>query len=476
MMTSLPASGDRRSAPNRSLQLLLETVGWSPETLARKVNAALAQIPGQRRRIHEKTPYRWLSRGEVPHQPVPEVVMLLLTEATGEAVPFDQVWPRGTARALSLVPANHGLDVTWDHPGLLSLLEECSGMLTRRHFVAISGAALTGPAWEWLDRPVPTLSAVADGGDTVSAGVLAMVDDIVVRAQRLDDQQGGAARAFVAGQFACIARLLHRASYSPQAGSRLAVALAQLAQTAGFMAYEQRRDGEAQRWYLAGIRVAWAAGDRAVAASILGLMISQATESGSITDALHLAAAAQEAAVSAPAAVRALISARSGIAYAAAGDLSGFRRVREHSLAMIEEAGQQREQAPRWAGYVSPTELDAIAGRSLVTLARRIPSRQMTLLADAEALLRARALSTTGAYQRSALRHGALLGLAFTRSGDLDQAVIAGRRALERLPAVTSSRCTGLMRRLRNDLAPSAHRSPAVRELVADLGRQLPER
>ncbi|MEV6868425.1 hypothetical protein AB0M44_46530 [Streptosporangium subroseum] len=348
-------------------------------------------------------------------------------------------------------------------------------MLTRRTFIALSGAALTAPSWQWMDAPTPTLAVVARDAGPISEEVLALVESIVTGAQRLDDRQGSAAAGFVADQFACVAHLLRYAGYDASAGQRLCAALAQLAQTAGFMAYDSACDGEARCWYLTGLRAAHSAGDRAVAASILGLMSNQATTLGKTGDALHLAAAAQEAARDAPSAVRALIAARSGLAYATAGDLAGFQRAREYTLAMLERTERHCDQSPRWANYVTRTELDAIAGRSLVAMVRRVPGRRHRyLLTDAEGLLRDRAYDPTQAHRRSALRHGAWLGLAYTHSGDLDQAVIAGRNALDRLPAVTSLRCVALLRELRDDLAPHAHRDHGVHDLVTDLNRKLP--
>ncbi|WP_214326042.1 hypothetical protein [Nonomuraea sediminis] len=469
-MTS--ASAQHGVGPNQNLQLLLDTLGWRPETLARKVNAALARV-SESRRVHEKTPYRWLHHGQVPHAPVPDVVVEVLSEAIGEPVAFNHVWPAYCAsRAPSLLPANHRLDVAWDGAGLLRLLKEWShGMLTRRRFTVISGVLLTRPAWQWLDYPPPTMAS-AQGMGKVSDAVVSLIEEIVTKAQQLDDQQGGAATTFVADQFNCVSRLLRTARYDAPTGRRLCAALAQLAQTAGFMAHESQRDGEAQRWYLAGLHAAQAADDRALASSILGLMSNQATALGKINDALQLASAAQEACTEAPTAVQALIAARSGLAFSAAGDLTSFRRARDHALTMLNRAHEQTDRTPRWAHYVDRTELDAIAGRSLVTLARRIPARQTQLLRDAEILLRDRALvDSTSPYQRSALLHGAWLSLAYTQAGHLDQAVTMGRRTLGRLSTVTSVRCVDLLRRLRDDLRPSAHRTPAVGDLVADLNR-----
>ncbi|MCF3105373.1 hypothetical protein IPZ58_27835 [Streptomyces roseoverticillatus] len=347
-----------------------------------------------------------------------------------------------------------------------------AGVIRRRTFAALTGAALTTPAWKLLDTPAPDL-ATSHATGRVREPVVRFVEETVAYAQQIDDQQGSAL-SFVADQFHAVAGILRRDSYDAPIGHRLAAAAAQLAQTAGFMAYESKHDGLAQRWYLTGLRAAHAAADRPLAASILSLMSNQAATLGKHCDALQLADAAQEAAADAPTTVQALIHARSGLAHAATGDVGGFRRTRDHALAQLDTLTRQpTEPGPRWAYYASPTELDAIAGRSLVVLARRIPALQDRLLAEAEDLLRARALEDDPAFQRSALRHSAWLALAHTQRGQIEQAVACGERALDRLPTVTSSRATGLLWRLRQDLEGPASRATAARPFVARLERQL---
>jgi hypothetical protein len=464
------------STPNENLKRLLEEVGWRPESLARRINAAFFAIQGENRQVHPKTPYRWLNRGEVPHAPVPEIVLWLLADASGRDLTFEQVWPRGAPRSSLLLPADHRLDLPWDASGLLRLLEEWSHpMLTRRTFMAISGTTLTRHAWQWSEASVPALASAARQADPVTEPMLELVEDVVARCRQLDERHGAAAAAFVADQFACVSRLLRRSRYNARTGRRLTSALAQLAQTSGFMAFDSARDGEAQRWYLIGLRAAHAAGDRALAASILGLMSNQATEMGETGDALQLATAAQEAASQGPLTVQALIAARSSLASAVAGDLTTFQRLREHTLDLLERAQDRGEIAPQWANYVTRTELDAIAGRGMVVLARRIPTRRGRLLTDAEDLLRSRAQTDpSGEPQRSAFRHGAWLGLAHAQAGELDQAVAAARRSINRLPGVTSMRSIDLLKRLGHELAPHARRSSEVKRLLRDLERRLP--
>jgi hypothetical protein len=300
---------------------------------------------------------------------------------------------------------------------------------------------------------------------------MAMIDNTVAAAQQLDEQQGAAARGYVADQVNAVDRLLRQASYDEVTGRKLAGALAQLAQTSGFMAHDDVADGHAQRWYLIALRAAHAAVDPALAASILALMSNQAADRGFPLDALQLASAAQQAARDTPAPVRSLVAARSSLAHASAGDLTGFSLMRSSALELL--GAPVDRPVPAWAGYVDRVELDAITGRGLVVLADRLPALQRRpLLRQAKQLLHARATTAADATpQRSALRHGAWLSLAHLAGDDLDQAVHAARLALSRVPAVSSRRSVALLHRLQDQLRPSAHRSESVRTLIDDLNK-----
>ncbi|MGP4029702.1 hypothetical protein [Actinomadura sp. 3N407] len=372
------------------------------------------------------------------------------------------------------------MNVPWTHQGLLRLLEGWPHtMLARRAFIALSGAAVTASAWEWMDAPAPTtIARRAAAGGRVSAETLTVIDIIVAAAQQMDDQHGAAGAGFVSDQFSCVSRLLRQASYDTATGRRLCGALAQLAQTAGFMTYETLHDGAAQRWYLTALHAAHCAGDHALAASILALMSNQQADiAGQTGQALQLSAAAQEAATRAPAAVQALIAARSSLAYAAAGDLSGFQRTRDQGLQALEIADSHRDQTPRWARYITRTELDAITGRGMVTLAQHLTGRQQRkLLASGTTLLHDRALTPTTAYQRSTLRHLTWLGVAHAHAGDLDQACSVARVAAQKAPQITSPRCRRLIGDLRDTLAAHARHAPAIRPLLDDLNRIIPVR
>ncbi|MFB9321926.1 hypothetical protein ACFF2X_31270 [Cryptosporangium minutisporangium] len=241
------------------------------------------------------------------------------------------------------------------------------------------------------------------------------------------------------------------------------------------MAYDAGHDGAAQRWYLTGLRAAHAAADPGLSASILGLMSNQAITLGALADATQLGSAASEAAAKSPPVVQALLAARVSLAHAASGDLTAHRYACDRMRGALKSAEVGGEPVPRWATYVTPTELDAIAGRGMVMLAGHVPgSRAKHLLIEAEQLLVGRARTGAGEVpQRSALRHGAWLALAHVRTGELDSAVAAGRQCLPRLRTVASVRSVRLLGRLRRELAPHARRSIEVSELLRELSGYL---
>lgn len=472
-MAHNPAASGRKPPPNELLKALLEEAGWPPETLARKVNAVLKR-DGNPRRVHEKTPYHWL-RGKVPYAPVRDIVVDLLTQVVNRPIAFDTLWPGRDRTHPARACSEPDLRIPWDHNGLQTLLGKWSlSMLTRRTFLALSGAPLIEPAWQWLDTPAPA-PAHRGSGSTVPPPMLSLVETIVARAQQLDDQHGSSAADFVAAQFTAVADLVRHGSYDAASGKRLCAALAQLAQTSGWMAQESGQDGIAQRWYQIGLRAAHSASDPGLASSIMALMSYQAITLRKLRDGLQLSAIASKTAARAPSLVQALIAARSTLIHASSGDHAGVERGREHTLALLDRAAQESQPPPRWASYVNTAELDAITGRALITLARHTPGpRRAQLTSQAEQLLRERALDPSDTHRRSALRHSAWLSRAHLHNGDLDQAVNAGQLALQRLPHVTSSRCVSLLAELRTGLIPHTRGNAAVRELVTELDQHVP--
>lgn len=306
----------------------------------------------------------------------------------------------------------------------------------------------------------------------ITPELTAAVTATVSRAQRLDDSQGGgAALDYVTGQHQALARLIRQARYDQATGSTLLTLLAQLAQTAGFMAYDARDDTTARRWYQSGLDAADHAGDPLLISSILGLLSNQSASCGRTAEAAQLADAARRAAAAGPPIVRALAAARGNLAAAAAGDRAQFMRTLDDIAEHLDQPVARP--APAWAYYVSPTELDAITGRGLVMLALGDPLRNHDLLDQAQPHLRPRVHSHEPSYGRSELRHAAWLALAYLHTGRIEESITIGNQALQLLPHVNSARSHTLLRRFRTGLAEHRTPTPDARNLIHALDTHL---
>lgn len=62
--------------PNEQLRSCLDELGWSPKTLARKINKTFGDGS-----VAESAPYHWRDRGRLPRAPLPTVVAHVLSEA-----------------------------------------------------------------------------------------------------------------------------------------------------------------------------------------------------------------------------------------------------------------------------------------------------------------------------------------------------------------------------------------------------------
>ena len=134
------------------------------------------------------------------------------------------------------------------------------GLVDRRHFLAVSGAALAGAVSAYLAAELPAAAAVPPGqggGDLLVEQIEASIPLL----QQLDDAKGGAASlGYVGAQLRAVALVLHEGTYTAAATRRLLSALADLGQLAGWMAFDANQHGLAQRYFFTGLRAAHDAG------------------------------------------------------------------------------------------------------------------------------------------------------------------------------------------------------------------------
>lgn len=458
---------------NEPLAALLADAGWTPRALARELNATFGQGT-----VSATAPYFWRDHGGVPHAPLPALVSYALSNRLGRRVTVADIWGDRAPDSPQVQLASAGMNHPWSVAGTRMVAQDwlAGGLVDRRHFLAVSGSTLAGAVSAYLAAELPAASAapqVPDGGDPLVEQIEASIPLL----QQLDDAKGGAASlGYIGAQLRAVALVLHEGTYPAAATRRLLVALADLGQLAGWMAFDASQHGLAQRYFFTGLRAAHDAGYTAMAAHILADLSFQAASSGHRSDGITLGEAARRHAVRAPAGVRASVDSRLAYAYAASGYITEF----EHTYAGAADtfAGRDPASDPSWLYYLTPGHLDCQAGYALVLSARdRLAGGDRV---GRDMLRRGTALLRTGAHdrplddasQRRALYEGAWLALAYAARGDLEGACGEARTAVGRLGSVRSPRSNALLHQLSTDFRRRT-RNPHVADILPELDRAL---
>jgi hypothetical protein len=246
------------------------------------------------KRVDLKTPYKWL-RGSTPRPPWPDLTACVLSCELGCTIGVKELgWDGGSG--ILRVSADTGLASPWTAAGVLAAVDAVTdtGSMDRRVFFHLAGGALTEPALEWLiARPATDLDGFA--GRRVPATHVDAIEEMTAQLRRMDDRfGGGTVLDLVRAQVRHVLDLLRNNAYSASIGIRLHACAAELLRLAGFLSFDAGRQGEAQRFWLAALRAAHAAGDRAIGANILGFLSCQAKDIDLLQEAIKLAEAARQ--------------------------------------------------------------------------------------------------------------------------------------------------------------------------------------
>src|SRR5690606_29754141 len=132
----------------------------------------------------------------------------------------------------------------------------------------------------YLAAQTPTTSAVAPDA-TSDDPLVAQIEASVPRLQAADDQHGGAAGlSYVGAQVRAVLLVLREGGHTDTTTRRLLIALADLAQLAGWKCIDASQPGLAQRYFFTGLRAAYDAGYRSMEAHILADLAFQAASLG----------------------------------------------------------------------------------------------------------------------------------------------------------------------------------------------------
>lgn len=463
---------------NVVLAKCLAELGWPPSVLAREINKLFGAST-----VSSSAPYHWVRNGGVPRAPLPALTAQVLSQQLGRPISVEELWQGRAADSPLLWPATSGMDVPWSAVGALRILEDwlLSGLMDRRIFLAVSGAALTGLAWEYLGLEPQRLVAAIDG-DGIGAELITQLEGTIPVLWALDDAHGGTrVLPYVSAQFQIAAHILRQGAPNARVARRLYQVVAKLGQHAGWAAFDAGRHGLAQRYHLTALRAAHQAGDRQLGVHVLADLAFQAASRDERQDAGELAEIAMRAAVTTPARVRASVASRAAFAHGVAGDADAFAACRDLAYEQLHHAPPQSGD-PDWMYYLTSGHVDALAGAALIRLAQTAKSNGRSRQAGSwvrgsVGLLRGRdgaALrDAKHPHQRRAAVEGAWLALAHTLHGDLEQTCQVGRLTISRLTTVQSDRCTTVLTTLRSELRSGRMNNPDIREFVGDLERAL---
>jgi transcriptional regulator with XRE-family HTH domain len=318
----------------------------------------------------------------------------------------------------------------------------------------------------WFSAPTPQLSTpgrgipVASHDLDVARGVLGMF-------RQLDHTHG--AGSFVRHLAVYIdtelASLLARSASGSSVASARSRLAAEFLELAGYQAVDAGRNGTAQGFYQRAVAAASMSGDTAYGGYLVGVSLGHlALHNGHPYVALTWARKAEAGlGTAASPATRAAVTAVSARALARIGQEKDTTAALLECERLLDAASPCDE--PDWIRYFSHAYLSDEIAHCLHDLGRAPAARPV-----AES-----ALEGVGAsHVRRLAIDAALLASIWLRSGDLDQACLVGRQAVEYAARTSSGRCRQRVTALLADL--SGYRlSPCVTELAQFARDVLPE-
>ncbi|WP_344888327.1 hypothetical protein [Actinomadura meridiana] len=250
-------------------------------------------------------------------------------------------------------------------------------------------------------------------------------------------------------------RLYRESTHSEETGRSLLSSIGEIAQIAGWIASDAGEHDQAERAYRLGISAAREAEDLALVGNLAGSLAYQLSNTGREDAGLGLARAAlDEAGSSAPAKARALYLDRVAWAHTKAGEAGpAMRALGEAHEAMVAEDSQE---APDWAYWVSPEELDVMDARVYTELRR--PLRAVPLLQE----VLSRYDST---HTRELALYLSWLAVALVDANEPEEAAQAARRMLDLTADFASDRTAKRARIVLSKLEPYRD-IPEVREVL----------
>jgi tetratricopeptide (TPR) repeat protein len=403
-------------------------------------------------------------QGERPRDPVPELILEVLSERIGAPLKLSDV---GFARS-------GAGKVRWDEPWLLTqtvteLINFARGdLLLGQHGIEsrpeefLSGQNLLSIVQTWTATAADTPSiGIRKGRKRIGDQEVEQIRAVTEAFRKLDNAYGGGhTREAVIGQLISTASLVQDATYTEKVGRKLITGIGDLVTVAGWMCHDVSMHTAAQHYFLLALQAAKEADDTNLGAHVLSCMARQAGHLGRPGDALELIQLAQYGARhTATATVGALLYSLEARYCAMMGRLKAFDR----AAGLAEAAFADRDPAhdPAWAAYFDASEYYATLGVCHQIAARHSAPGQARRAIDM--IGRALACRDPSKVRSRAFDH---LGLAraYLAAGELESAEAAGTTALELTGKVSSARVRDRLHELLRETSPHAS-TPVIRDL-----------
>jgi tetratricopeptide (TPR) repeat protein len=404
-------------------------------------------------------------QGERPRDPVPELVVEVLSEHIGMSLTLSDVgFTRSGAKRAH-----------WDEPWSLThtvaeLITSARGdLLLGRNGAQqlwpqefLEGQNLLNIVQSWTTTVPDSFSiGIRKGRKRIGNQEVLQILAVTDAFRSLDNAFGGGlTREAAIGQLVSTASLVEETTYTEEVGRKLITGIGDLAAVAGWMCHDVSMHTAAQHYFLLALQAAKEADDPNLGAHVLSCMARQAGHLGRPRDALEMIHLARYGARNtATPTIDALLRILEARYYAMMGRLKDFDRAA--GLAETAFADCDPTQDPAWVAYFDCSEYYATLGICHQIAARTSAAGQPRRAI--EMISCALACRDPSRVRSLAFDH---LGLAraYLTAGELESAGAAGTEALELMGKVGSTRVRDRLHELLDETSPYAD-APIIADL-----------
>lgn len=440
---------------NHSLIYWQQRAGLNNSRFAAAIRERAGKV-GQRHVQPDARRVRAWRQGERPRDPVPKLLLEVLSEHIGMSLTLSDVGLSGS----------RGKRARWDEPWLLThtvaelitsargdlLLGRSGAELWPQEFLEGQNLLSIVQAWSTTAADSFTIG-IRKGRRRISDREVVQILAVTDAFRSLDNAFGGGlTREAVIGQLVSTASLIEETTYTEEVGRKLITGLGDLAAVAGWMCHDVSMHTAAQHYFLLALQAAKEADDPNLGAHVLSCMARQAGHLGRPRDALEMIHLARYGARNtATPTVDALLHILEARYYAMMGRLKDFDRAA--GLAESAFADCDPAQDPTWVAYFDCSEYYATLGICHQIAARASgagePKRAVEMIS------RALAHRDPSRVRSLAFDH---LGLAraYLAAGEFEPAGAAGTEAMELMSKVSSTRVRDRLYELLDETSPYA--------------------